>query len=470
VESNVLDQLTDQQAGSQPRSIPEICVIGAGSSGVTVAKALHQRGVAFDCFEKGSDIGGMWRYENDSGLSSAYASLHIDTSRDNLGYSDFPIPDSMPDFLSHAQFLKYLESYADHFGIRKRVTFKTAVEAVKPAPNGRWKVHLSTGEVRSYSKVIVANGHLWDPRTPAFPGEFNGNAIHSHDYRTAAAFEGKSVLVVGLGNSAVDIAVDLARRAARVTMSTRRSAWIMPKYLMGYPVDLWSAFLSRRLHLPTRITRKIMSRLIRLGVGDQRRFGLRRPEHPMWREHATLSQELLPYLGHGWISMKPDVSRLNGNEIAFEDGSREIFDAIIYATGYKTTFPFLDKGVFNSETDAGYLYRRMVSIQHPGLIFAGLVQPVGPTIPLVEIQGRWLAAVLAGDVDLPDIDTQRGEIADHRKRQRETYLDSERYALEVDAKIYSRQLKADMQGAKSGQGRDRLRDLLAQADIFSQGS
>jgi dimethylaniline monooxygenase (N-oxide forming) len=114
------------------------------------------------------------------------------------------------------------------------------------------------------------------------------------------------------------------------------------------------------------------------------------------------------------------------HEIAFEDGSREIFDAIIYATGYKTTFPFLDNSTFNSETDAAYLYRRMISVKHPGLVFAGLVQPVGPTIPLVEIQGRWLAAVLTGDVDLPDIDTQRREIADHQKRQQETYLDSER--------------------------------------------
>jgi dimethylaniline monooxygenase (N-oxide forming) len=452
VESNVLDLLTNdlpRGAGPNAQSIPEICVIGAGSSGVTVAKALHQRGVAFDCFEKGSDIGGMWRYENDSGLSSAYASLHIDTSRDNLGYSDFPIPKSMPDFLSHAQFLKYLESYADHFGIRKLVTFKTAVEAVKPVPNGRWNVHLSTGEVRTYNKVIIANGHLWDPRTPAFPGEFSGDAIHSHYYRTAAPFEDKSVLVVGLGNSAVDIAVDLARRARSVTMSTRRSAWIMPKYLMGYPVDRWSGFLSKRLHLPTRVTRKIMSRLIRLGVGDQRRFGLKRPEHPMWREHATLSQELLPYLGHGWISIKPNVSRLNGKEIAFEDGSREIFDAIIYATGYKTAFPFLDESTLNSYKDTTHLYRRMISIKHPGLIFAGLVQPAGPTIPLVEIQGRWLAAVLSGDVDLPDIDTQRSEIADHQKRQRETYLDSDRYALEVDFRIYSRQLKADVHVGKA---------------------
>jgi dimethylaniline monooxygenase (N-oxide forming) len=429
---------------------PDICIIGAGSSGMTVAKALHERCIAFDCFEKGSDIGGMWRYENDNGLSSAYASLHIDTSRNNLGYSDFPIPKDLPDFLSHSQFLKYLEKYADRFGVRDLVTFNTTVEAVKQAPNGRWNVHLSTGEIRNYGNVIVANGHLWDPRTPTFPGKFGGETIHSHHYRTASPFEGKSVLVVGLGNSAVDIAVDLARRAASVTISTRRSAWIMPKYLMGYPVDQWSGFLSKRLRLPTRLTRKIMSRLIRLGVGDQRRFGLKRPAHPMWREHATLSQELLPYLGHGWISIKPNISRLNEAGLEFEDGSRANFDAIILATGYRTTFPFLDISVFDPDKDVTNLYRRMISAKHPGLIFAGLLQPVGPTIPLVEIQGRWLAAVLSGHISLPDKATQQREIVLHRKRQRETYLDSERYTLEVDFRLYSRQLKTDMKSGKAG--------------------
>jgi dimethylaniline monooxygenase (N-oxide forming) len=438
------------QAKRDIHPLPDICIIGAGSSGVTVAKALHERGVAFDCFEKGSGIGGMWRYENDSGMSSAYASLHIDTSRDNLGYSDFPIPKDMPDFLSHSQFLKYLERYADHFGVHNLVTFKTAVEAVEEAPNGLWNVHLSSGEVRSYRTVIVANGHLWDPRTPTFPGKFSAEAIHSHYYRTAAPFEGKSVLVVGLGNSAVDIAVDLARRAGSVTMSTRRSAWIMPKYLMGYPIDRWSAFLSRRLRLPTRLTRKIMSRLILLGVGDQQRFGLKRPKHPMWREHATVSQELLPYLGHGWISMKPNIRRLNETEVEFEDGSQENFDAIIFATGYRTTFPFVDKAVFDPDRDVTNLYRRMISAKHPGLIFAGLFQPIGPTIPLVEIQGRWLAALLSGNIALPDAATRQREIELHRKRQRETYLDSERYTLEVDFKIYSRQLRADMQSGKAG--------------------
>ncbi|MFV0473016.1 MAG: flavin-containing monooxygenase, partial [Pikeienuella sp.] len=409
----------------------DICIIGAGSSGVTVAKSLKEKGLGFDMFEKGSDIGGMWRYENDNGLSSCYASLHIDTSRPNLGYSDFPIDPALPDFLSHAQFLKHLEAYADANGLRPLVSFNTGVERVEPE-GARWRVTLSTGERRDYAHVIVANGHLSDPRMPEFPGAFDGEEIHSHHYRTADPYQGKRVLVVGLGNSAVDIAVDLARRAAHVAISTRRSAWLMPKYLMGVPVDQWLGFLKNRLKLSTRSARWLMSYLVRLGLGDQRRFGLPRPKHPMWREHATLSQELLPCIGHGYIGVKPDVAALKGGRVAFADGSEEEIDAIIYATGYRATFPFLPLEVFDPAREAGALYRRMIPPALPGLIFAGLVQPIGPTIPLVEIQGKWIAGMLSGAIRLPEAPVQRREIAAHRERQRRTYLDSARYVLEVD--------------------------------------
>ncbi len=432
-----------------PKAAADVCIIGAGSSGVTVAKSLIERGIEPDIFEKGSDIGGMWRYRNDNGQSSCYASLHIDTSRPNLGYSDFPIDPALPDFLSHRQFLNHLEAYAEEFGVRGRVTYKTEVVSVRPAGTG-WAVTLSTGQTRRYGTVIVANGHLWNPRMPTFPGRFDGDAIHSHHYRTADPYDGKRVLVVGLGNSAVDIAVDIARRAAHVFVSTRRSAWIMPKYLLGRPVDHWGALLSRRLRLPTTLSRRIMARFIRLGVGDQRRFGLPRPAHPMWREHATLSQELLPYIGHGYISVKPNVAELRGDRIAFEDGSDEAVDAVIYATGYRTSFPFLDKAVFEPDRQAGELYRRMISLDHPSLIFAGLVQPIGPTIPLVERQGKWIAALLAGDMALPEVEERRREVAAHRERQRRTYLDSARYILEVDYRDYSRDMAADIRRGRAG--------------------
>ena len=419
----------------------DICIIGAGSSGIATAKALNDAGLAFDCFEKGSDIGGMWRYENDNGLSSAYKSLHIDTSRDNLGYSDFPIPPDQPDFLSHAQFLAHLEAYADRFNLRARVTFRTSVERLEKADE-RWRVTLDSGEIRSYRAVVVANGHLWDPRWPSFSGRFDGTVLHSHHYRTAAPFEGQRVLVVGIGNSAVDIAVDLTRRAEHVALSTRRGAWIMPKYLMGVPVDRWSAFLSRRLRLPTKVTRKIMARLVRLGVGDQRRFGLPRPAHPMWREHATLSGDLLSAIGHGRIAVRANVRRLDGDGVVFDDGAREPFDAIVYATGYRTTFPFLDPDIFAvADNKPVRLYRRIAAADQPGLYFVGLVQPVGPTIPLVEVQARWLAALLAGRMVPASPAAMDAEVAAHQRDLARTFVNSARYTLEVDGKSYAASLK-----------------------------
>lgn len=430
-------------------SAPEVCIIGAGSSGVTAAKALKERGVGFECFEKGSDIGGMWRYQNDNGLSSAYRSLHIDTSRRNLGYSDFPIPEHLPDFLSHWEVAEYLDAYAARFGVRPHIRFRTEVTDVSPA-DGRWDVTLASGEKRRYASVLVANGHLWDPRWPSFPGRFEGDAIHSHDYKTAEPFEDKRVLVVGIGNSAVDIAVDLCRRAKQVSLSTRRSAWVMPKYIMGIPVDRWGAFFSRKLRLPTRVSRSIIQRLLLLAVGDQARYGLPRPRHPMWKEHATLSQELLPYIGHGWIRVKPDVRELQGDRIAFVDGSAEPFDAIIYATGYKTTFPFLRPDIFEVRDNQVALYRRTLPPDRPGLFFVGLLQPIGATIPLVEIQARWLAAVLAGDVKLPGRAAMEAEIARHQQALSRRYVNSARYTLEVDFKEYAAQLRGDLKRGRAG--------------------
>ncbi|MCB2036399.1 MAG: NAD(P)/FAD-dependent oxidoreductase, partial [Ottowia sp.] len=171
-----------------------VCIIGAGSSGVAAAKALHAQGVAVEGFEIGSDIGGMWRYQNDNGLSSAYRSLHIDTSGGNLGYPDHPIPDKYPDFLSHAEVLEWLESYAERFDVRRHFRFNCKVERVEPEEGGAWRVTLAGGEARRCRAVIVANGHLWDPRTASFPGSFEGEQIHAHHYRTAEPFSGKRVL------------------------------------------------------------------------------------------------------------------------------------------------------------------------------------------------------------------------------------------------------------------------------------
>lgn len=426
-----------------------VCIVGAGSSGVALAKALKEQGVSFECFEIGSRIGGMWRYENDNGLSSAYRSLHIDTSRNNLGYSDFPIPDTYPDFLSHYEVMDYLEAYAERAGVLPHIRFNTRVDDVSPAGDDSWNVRLNTGEVKRYRAVLVANGHLWDARMPDFAGHFDGLAMHSHHYRTAEPFKDKHVLVVGIGNSAVDISVDVCKSAKSTLLSTRRSAWVMPKYIMGIPIDRWSSFFMRKWHLPTRLARSLVQRLAYLAVGNQARYGVPRPKHAIWQEHATLSQELLPYVGHGWIRIKPNVRELQGTQVAFDDGSTSSVDAIIYATGYRTSFPFIAPELFAVKDGKVALYRRMLPPHLPGLFFVGLVQPIGPTIPLVEIQARWVASVLAGHTQLPDTRAMNAEIARHHRHLAERYVGSARYTLEVDFRDYAKQLRGDIQRKKA---------------------
>jgi hypothetical protein len=206
----------------------------------------------------------------------------------------------------------------------------------------------------------------------------------------------------------------------------------------------------RKLRLPTPIARAILRRIAFLAVGDQRRYGVPRPDHPIWREHATISQELLSHVGHGWIRVKPNVRSLDGGRVSFEDGTSIPCDAIVYATGYRTRFPFLDPTVFAVRDGDARLYRRIAAPDRPGLYFAGLIQPIGATIPLVEHQGRWLAAVLAGELRLPDRATMEREIDRNRARIRRRYVDSVRYTLEVDFREHAGQLARDRAAGVAG--------------------
>src|SRR5581483_693779 len=190
--------------------LPTVCVIGAGSSGIAATKTLSERGLEVDCYEKSDRVGGNWVFGNRNGMSSAYRSLHINTSRERMEYSDFPMPASYPDFPHHSQIAAYFDAYVDHFGIRDRIIFQTGVERAERDPRtGTWNVQTDRGETRRYDMLVVANGHHWDPRwpEPPFPGSFAGDQLHSHHYIDNEPLRGRRVLVVGIGNSAMDIAV-----------------------------------------------------------------------------------------------------------------------------------------------------------------------------------------------------------------------------------------------------------------------
>jgi len=324
--------------------LPRTCIIGAGCSGFTMAKRLQDHGLPFDCFEMSDDIGGNWYFRNPNGASSCYQSLHIDTSKWRLAFEDFPVPEDWPDFPHHAQLLQYFHDYVDHFGLRERITFETAVTHCERLDDARWRVTLSTGERRDYDAVVVANGHHWDPRLPEYPGTFDGYQVHSHHYRDPFDpfdFRGQRVLVVGAGNSAMDIASELSQRplAERLFISMRRGVWVLPKYMDGAPAD--KAVLPA--WMPARLGRALARAKIKKTIGRMEDYGLPRPDHEPLDAHPSVSGEFLTRAGCGDIVAKGAIDRLDGDGVVFADGSREQLDAIVWATGYNVTFPFLDQ-------------------------------------------------------------------------------------------------------------------------------
>jgi dimethylaniline monooxygenase (N-oxide forming) len=431
----------------------KVCVIGAGSSGIAACQVLNARGIEFDCFEKGSEVGGNWRYENDNGMSSAYRSLHINTSRGLMAYKTYPMPDDYPDYPNHFQIAHYFDDYVDHFGLREAIRFRTEVKSVTPV-DGEWEVAIEDGEgnreTHRYRAVLVANGHHWDPRwpEPAFPGseEFGGEQMHVHHYREPDVLVGKRVLVLGIGNSATDVAVESSRSAEKTFLAMRRGAYVMPKYLNGKPTDEAASKLLTLMPLP--VQRFVLSRMLGMTAGDMTAYGLPKPDHKLLEAHPTVSAELLSRLGHGDIAVKPNIERFaGGRTVRFADGSEEEIDLVVYCTGYKVTFPFFDEDVVSANDNRLPLYRRVVSVERPGLYFVGLIQPLGAIMPLAEAQAEWVADLLSGRGTLPSPAEMRTEIASSEARMRKRYVASKRHTIQVDFQPYLRELKRERKRA-----------------------
>ncbi|HEY8810536.1 MAG TPA: NAD(P)-binding domain-containing protein [Solirubrobacterales bacterium] len=432
----------------------KVCIIGAGSSGLTACQVSSARGIPFDCFEKGSMIGGNWRYENDNGTSSAYRSLHINSARKLMSYKAFPMSEDYPDYPSHYQVAQYFDDYAERFGLAEKITFRTEVVAAEPKEDG-WSVTIedADGDRRTerYQAVLVANGHHWKPRwpEPAFAGaeEYEGEQMHVHHYREPEVLEGKRVLVLGIGNSAVDIAVESSRIAEKTFLAMRRGAYVLPKFLGGTPIDESAPPAMTRL--PIFVQRFFFNRLLKLSVGEMTDYGLPKPDHKLLEAHPTVSSELLPRLGHGDITAKPNIDRFaGGRKVRFADGSEEEIDLIVYCTGYKIEFPFLDEKVFAAPENRMPLYKRAVSVENPGLYLIGFVQPLGPIMPIAEAQSEWIADLLTSKAALPSVPEMRKEIADYDRWLNKRFVASKRHTVEVDFHPYLRDIRRERKRVK----------------------
>ena len=433
-------------------ALPKVCIIGAGCSGFTTAKRLQDHGIPFDVYEASDDIGGTWYYNNPNGMSACYQSLHIDTSKWRLAFEDYPVPADWPDYPHHSLLLQYFHDYVDRFGLRPHIRFYTRVEKTQRKAGGGWTVTLSSGEVKQYDALVVANGHHWAARIPDYPGHFDGAQIHSHDYRTP--FEpvnciGKRVLVVGMGNSAMDVASELSQRpmAGKLFVSTRRGVWIFPKYYKGQPLDKNPA----PTWLPKGVKQWLGTRMIKGLVGRMSDYGLPEPEIGPFESHGTVSGEFLVRAGSGDIAMKGPIERLDGKEVVFADGSREPIEVIVWATGYDIAFPFFDEPSFKADADnhPPPLYKRIMKPGVPDLFYMGLAQPLPTLVNFAEQQSKLVGAYLAGQYLPPDPAEMERVIKADEDYYTGQYYAARRHTIQLDFDHYVRALGKELdKGAK----------------------
>lgn len=410
-----------------------VCIIGAGLSGMTSAKHLLDRGISFDWFEIGSSYGGNWRYNNDNGRSAAYASLYIDTSKGRFAFSDLPMPKAWPNYPHHTQVLEYLSKYMQAFDLASHVSYRHEVTLVEPTGDG-WMVTVrnlvdDTVAANLYRAVIVANGHHWAPNLPQTDGPFAGKILHAQEYRSPEPFIGQDVVVVGAGNTGVDIASELSWHAKSVTVATRSGAHVLPRYVFGRPLD---SFTTRSMaKLPLSVQRGTFGSLLFLARGRQPSYGFPEPDGPLLAQHPTVSQDFLRLVKDGQIEVRRNISRTTATDIVFADGTTQPCDVIIYATGYRISFPFLDGDVLGVENNEVALYKRIVPPDVDGIYFVGLIQPVGALPPLAEQQARWVAQLIDGQ-ELPTSAVMKAEIQRDQAELAAQYDDRPRHTIQVD--------------------------------------
>ncbi len=425
------------------RSLPRTAIIGAGISGLTAGKMLKDYRVPYTTFETSDRIGGNWAFGNPNGHSSAYRSLHIDTSKHRLSFKDFPIPEHFPSFPHHSDIKAYLDAYANAFGLLENIEFNNGVVRAARIDGGGWEIEDHAGTRREFDLLVVANGHHWDPRLPEFPGTFTGEQIHSHHYidpKEPLELSGKRILVVGIGNSAADITVELSSKSLQnqVTLSTRSSAWIVPKYIAGQPGD---KYFRTSPYVPLSWQRK-MAQLIAPVLGtDPTMYGLPAPNHKLFEAHPTQSVELPLRLGSGDVVPKPNVSRLDGDTVHFEDGTSGVFDVIIYATGYNITFPFFDRDTVSAPGNHIRLYKRMFRPGMSDLVFMGFAQAIPTLFPFVECQSRLLAAYAVGRYALPPIAEMERVIDADQQLHAGHCTDRPRHTQQVDYFYYEHDIR-----------------------------
>jgi cation diffusion facilitator CzcD-associated flavoprotein CzcO len=312
------------------------------------------------------------------------------------------MPADYPLFPSRDQMRDYILGFAAHHGLGSHIRFSTAVTSARPLdPSGLsgWEVTTSDGGRHRYDGVIVANGHLRDPSIPNHPGHFEGRVLHSGHYRNPGDLEGERVLVVGAGNSGCDLAVDAAQSGRETYVSVRHGLVFQPKTLFGRP----RSELPLLGRLPVRAQERVTRALIDVALGRPERYGLPAPAtRNLHLNRPVVNGQLLHFIHHGHVRVTPAITRFDGHDVHFTDGSVRTIDTIVYATGFKATVPFLHPALLKSADGVPLRVAGMTLPLGPEqLYFVGLAAPRGPQLPVYSAQARLVTKFLTAQERAP---------------------------------------------------------------------
>ncbi len=383
-------------------------------------------------------MGGNWYFRNPNGRSAVYESLHIDTSKTRLQFEEFPVPEEWPDFPSHRLMHDYFRAYVDQFGLRDGIEFGVGVDAARRTASG-WDVTLSTGETRSYTDLVVANGHHWKPRLPAWaadPATFDGVLMHSHAY--VSPFEPVEIRgktrdrgrdgQLGDGHRQRAVGAVDGRDALRLGPAGRVGAAEVPQRPAGRQGDGAAG------HPQGRRAGRVARADPRAGRLDVV-YGLPEPDHEPLAAHPSVSADFLTKAGSGDIHMLPEIASLSGRTVTLVDGSTVEADVIICATGYEMSFPFFDPDDVELHPDSDHrypLFKRMIKPGVDHLFFMGLAQSSPTIVNLAEQQSKLLARLLDGTYALPSVAEQEEIMRADEAFHLEQYYAAPRHTIQID--------------------------------------
>lgn len=432
--------------------IKKFALIGAGPMGLAMAKVLKELDIPFQGFELHSDVGGLWDIEGPK--STMYETAHLISSKKMTEFNDFPMRADIAEYPSHRDLKEYFSAFAHQFGLYEQYHFNAEVLSAVPLGGigDGWTVRWRDSEgdhEAEFAGVLIANGTLSEPNLPTFKGDFDGELIHSSQYRYPAQFKDKRVLVIGAGNSGCDIAVDAIHHGIKCDLSMRRGYYFVPKYVFGKPADT----LGGLIKLPMWLKRRIDGLILSWFVGNPQKYGFPKPDYKLYESHPVVNSLVLYHAGHGDIHIRADIDYFEGKTVHFKDGSQSDYDMILAATGYKLHYPFVKKDLLNWKQDAPHLYLNAIHPDRDDLFVLGMVEASGlgwqGRHEQAEMVGRYIKGLQSETAGAKALQAEKSSNFE-RATGGMNYLKLPRMAYYVDKATYRKSVTDWIQRLKEG--------------------